>query len=93
MNELERGHLKQSKKVMKSVDHNTDNRSQITYNPYKLGDYKKISGNVAKEMSRGLGANIGDNKWTEEQEKLQRKNKFAEQLRQNNKKFGLMNAD
>lgn len=33
------------------------------------------------KLARGLGSNMGDDKWTEEQIKLQRKHNFAERLR------------
>ena len=57
---------KPSKKQMKSVDHNGggDRQSHVTYNPYKMKDYKKIKETVEKKIApKGLGSNIGDDKW------------------------------
>ena len=48
-----------------------ETKSQITYNPYSLKDYKQMKSQdvKGKELSRGLGANTGDEKWQLAQEK------------------------
>ena len=42
-----------------------DTKSQITYVPHSLKEYKQIQQNDVKirSLSKGLGPNIGDEKW------------------------------
>tara|TARA_B110000285_G_C15096150_1_gene602090 strand:- start:678 stop:821 length:144 start_codon:yes stop_codon:yes gene_type:complete len=44
-------------------------------------------------MPKGLGANIGDEKWENAVSKKEKIAKYSNQLRNMNKKFGLLNAD
>lgn len=66
---------------------NKETKSQITYNPYSLKEYKQMKqkDTKGKEMSRGLGANIGDDKWQQAQEKKQKQAEYASKLREMNK--------
>lgn len=69
-----------------------ETKSQITYNPYSLKDYKQIKqqDNRVKELSKGLGANIGDEKWQHAQDKKQKQAEYDRKLREMNKQFGVM---
>ena len=44
-------------------------------------------------MPRGLGANIGDEKWHLAQDKKEKAREYSRKLQKDNKKFGLMNAE
>ena len=55
--------LKQTFGGMKS----TQKEVQSNYDPYSIEDYKKIKAPV-KEMPKGLGSNMGDEKWQNAQQ-------------------------
>lgn len=81
------------RKIMKSVDNNKDRASQITYKPYNYSDYQKMKKDVAKQPPKGLGSNVGDDKWNDAYEKIERQKEFSKKLNDQNRKFGLMNAE
>lgn len=84
------------RKVLKSVDNTTygERKSTVTYNPYTVKDYKKVQVTVqTQKPARGLGSNKGDERWNLANDIQERKKKFSDNLRSQNKKFGLMNAD
>ena len=41
-------------------------------------------------MPKGLGSNVGDDKWQKSQEQKEKIKKFSNDLRSMNKKYGLM---
>ena len=85
-----------AKKPMKSEDQGQsrgDMRSQITYNPYKMKDFKKIQQGVGKEPARGLGSNVGNQEWNKAQDARDKVKGYSDKLREQNRMFGLVNAD
>lgn len=58
-----------------------------------MKDYKRIQQSVPKDMARSLGPNVGSEQWEKAQEKKEKAKEFAEKLRNQNKMFGIANAD
>ena len=48
-----------------------ETKTQLTYNPYKMKDFKKMQ-EKQSVLAKGLGSNIGDDKWHLANEKKER---------------------
>ena len=66
-----------------------ETKTQLTYNPYKIKDFRKMQ-EKQPNLAKGLGSNIGDERWQLANEKQERLKKYSQNLKM---KGGDPNAD
>jgi len=88
--------VKNNRKIVNSaakpvIVHKASTRRSVNYKPYTLREYKDMSTKeepFTYKTRGGLGANIGGDEWTKQQEKRQRMKEFANKVKHQSQQDG-----